>query len=426
MDKNLDRKTEVNDEIDLLDYLNVLVKRRRMIVRNCFLAAIAMALISLILPATYTATTTLLPPDEQQSSGLRSLLADSPAAFFDIPGMGGTTSEIFVEILKSRSVVERVLEREYEYENETQPLYEILGEETAQKAMPALRERSRITSNEQGMIDIAVELDTPELAAAVANAYADALDKVNQQKSLSRAKNSRLYIEEQRRQTEADLDSASKALAEFQEKFKAVNIEEQTKVAIERAAEVKGAIMAKEVELRVAMQTMRHNNPVVQRLQAEIDELNKQFDHLQFGNAVPFEEQRDYFIPFSDVPEVAHRYADLIREVKVQETVWQLLNQQYYSAKIQEARDTPTVQVLDEAVPPEKRTSPKRTFLVIVATFLTFCFSVFGAFVMEYAERVKEHEEQYEKLRGIKNELAADFRLLREKMKHYASKLRRG
>ncbi|MFQ5650479.1 MAG: GumC family protein [bacterium] len=399
------------DEINLLDYVEVIVKRRRMILRNAFAAAALMAVISLVLPRTYTATTTLLPPEEGNQEGLRGLLANSPLSFLDFPGVATRSSEMFVEILKSRTVAEGVLQTKYDYDDKRQNLYEVWDLDTRTEALKRLRKKSTISSNEQGVIEVSVELRDPNLAAQVARAYVAELDSVNQEKSFSKAKNSRIYIEEQLEITENNLKKASRELADFQATFKAVNLEEQTKVAIEKAGEIKGTIMAKEVALEVARETMKADNPVILRLQKELQELRKQFEHLQFGNSVPFEEQKDYFIPFADVPEVGLRFAELIREVKVQETVWQLLNQQYYSAKIQEARDTPTVQVLDEAVPPEKRTKPHRTLLVLVASFLAFMFSIFGAFVMAYGEKLKEREADYQKVRHFAQALREDYGL---------------
>lgn len=401
------------DEVDLLDYLYVLIKRRKMILRNTILATFLMALVSFFLPKTYTASTTLLPPDEGENQGLKGLLANSPASFLNIPGVATSSSELFVEILKSRSVANKVLSREYRYKGEDSNLYRIFDEESHEEATRQLHEKSTISSNEQGIIQVSVELGDPELSAQVANAFIAALDSVNQEKSFSKAKNSRRYIEQQLKVTETSLRQASEALADFQAQYKAVDLQQQTKIAIEQAGEIKGTIMAKEVALAVALQRFKSDNPAVNRLQKELDELKKQFEHLQFGNSVPFEEQKDYFIPFAKVPEVGLKLAKLIRQVKVQETVWQLLNQQYYSAKIQEARDTPTVQVLDTAVPPEKRTNPKRTFLAFVAGTLSFLFSVFWAFALEFGERVKRDRKDYQKINHAVQEVKSDFQGLK-------------
>lgn len=419
------KKDASANEIDLLDYLNVIVKRRRMILRNAFYAAVAMAVISLILPKTYTASTTLLPPEDSGNTGLQSLLANSPVSFLDLGGLSTSSAELFVEILKSRSVAEGVLARKYAYEDSLQTLYEIWEMESRDEAVKKLRNKTTVILNEQGIIQISVELNEPELAAQVANAYASELDRVNREKSVSKAKNSRSYIEEQLQVNEANLKKAAQELAGYQSKFKALDLQEQTKVVIEKAGEIKGTIIAKEVELQLALQIMRPDNPAVVRLQTELNELRKQFEHLQFGNSVAFEDQKDYFIPFSDVPEVGIRLAELLREVKVQETVWQLLNQQYYSAKIQEARDTPTVQILDEAQPPERRTKPKRALLVLAAGFLSFMFSVFWAFVLEYGERIREREDEFRKLRHITAEIQADYHKIKEWMGRYTRRFSR-
>lgn len=407
------------DEINLLDYVNILVEHRRMILRNTLLVALFVSVFSFFLPKYYSATTTLLPPDEAEPSGLKGLLSNAPISVLNLPGVPASSSEIFVEILKSRSVGEGVLKRKYAFEGEKKDLYQIWDIDSKARALKKLSENTRISSNEQSIIEIAVEMKNPQLAAEVANAFTAELDRVNKEKSFSKAKNSRIYIEEQLQKTELQLKQASQTLAEFQSKYKAVDLEEQTRIAIEKAGEIKGTIMAKEVELQVTLQTMKRDNPIIERLQKELDELKKQFEHLQFGNSVLSEDQKDYFIPFADVPAVGLRLAELIREVKVQETVWQLLNQQYYSAKIQEARDTPTVQVLDKAVPPEKRSKPKRKMLVMVSSLLAMMFSVFWAFVLEFGEKVKQNPEDFQKLKHIVQEIRQDF----ETMKKFFSRL---
>ena len=415
MSENASNKNSYSEEINFLDYLDVIFKRRRMIIRNSLLAGLIMVVLSFLLPKTYTATTILLPPGEGEQNGLRSLLLNSPVSMFDVPGIPASSSDIFVEILKSRTVAEAVLSKKYKSEETGLNLYEIWDIENQTDAINELHEKSTIFANEQGMIHISVEVHDAELSAQVANAFVEALDEVNREKSFSRAKNSRIYIEEQLKQTEVRLKKAATALADFQSQYKAVDLQAQTRVSIEKAGEIKGTIMAREVELKVALQTLKRDNPIVHRLQTELDELQIQFEHLQFGNSVPFEEQKDYFIPFADLPEVGSRLAELLRDVKVQETVWQLLNQQFYSAKIQEARDTPTVQVLDAAVSPERRTRPKRKLLVIVASFLTFVFSMFWAFGLEYAERNREQKD-FQKLSGMVEELKADFIKLKKRI----------
>ena len=255
---------------------------------------------------------------------------------------------------------------------------------------------------------MSVEMPTARIAADVANAYVAELDRINKEKNTSRAKNSRLYIENQLRTTEQRLDKASQSLAAFQLKHKAISLEDQLKVWIEQAGELKGQIIGTEVELGVLVQTMKPDNPAVVRKQRRLDEMRRRYEELQYG-ADTVGQPQEFYIPFADVPEVGLLLAEMLREVKVQETVWQLLNQQYYQAKIQEARDTPTVQVLDEAVPPEKRSKPKRKLLVVVLGLLGGLLSVFWVFGEEYFSHIDERPNEQKKMARIIGEFRSDM-----------------
>ncbi len=379
-----------DDEINLFDYLNVLVKRRWMIVRNVVITAFGILIISFFLPKSYTARTTLLPPDESQQSGILTSLVGSPLANFGLP-QATSTSDLFVQILMSRTVFDNVLQTKFTYNNKpARNLLSILNYESLEKARKALNKNVNISTSQEGIITIKVELFNRKLAADVANSFVTELDKVNMEKNTSRAKNSRVYIENQLKLTEKKMREASDSLALFKEQYKAVSLEDQTRTAIEKAGEIKGNIIAREVELGVALQTMKADNVYIIQLKKEIEELKKQYNYLQFGDSVALSETSEFYIPFANVPEVGLELARKIRDVKVQETVWELLNQQYYQAKIQEAKDTPTVQALDKAVPPEQRSRPKRKILILVFSFLAFIGSIFWAFALEYFEHVKD------------------------------------
>ena len=404
------KKIETNQEVDLLDYLKVLVKYRKMILRNVFVVLILVAFISLLLPKTYTAVTTLLPPDENQQAGILATLSNSPISNL-LMNETGTTSDLYVQIIKSRTVLDGVLKEKYvlRKKNKKNTLLEILDVKSLEKGRIKLESSFNATASQEGIIKIEVELKDAVLAAGVANTFVKQLDKVNKGKNTSRAKNSRIYIENQLNMTDLKLKKASEELVEFKEKYKAISLEEQTKAAIENAAELKGSILAKNVELGVALQTMKLDNVIIVKIKKEIEELEKQYNYLQYGNQTEIKEKEEFFIPFADVPEVGLELANLMREVKVQETVWELLNQQYFHAKIQEARDTPTIQVLDEAVPPELRTKPKRKILVLVGGFLALLLSIFYAFVLEFYQNVKKDSDSNFKIKEMIGDIKKDW-----------------
>lgn len=415
------------DEIDLLDYLNILIQRRKMIYRNVFLVALITLLVSFLMPSYYKARTTILPPpQEQPASGLLTALSNSPISSMLLTE-STTTSDLFVEILKSRSVLDAVLQREFEFPRGEKnakklKLIDILDYQSLEKARKALRKKIYAEASKEGIVTLEVELPNRFLAADVANAFVEELDRVNKEKTTSRAKNSRKYIEEQLKLTEKKLAQASQELAKFKEKYKAISLEDQTEAAIKEAGELKGKIIAKEVELGVALQSFKPDHIAVIRLKKELEELKKQYNLMQYGTDEDLQKAKEFYIPFSQVPEVGIKLAKLTREVKVQETVWELLNQQYYQAKIQEARDTPTVQVLDEAVPPEMRSRPKRKLMVIIASFLALLFSVFWAYAEDFYKNLRSDPEEGEKLAKMSYHLKSDI----EKIKELAKRILRG
>lgn len=136
------------------------------------------------------------------------------------------------------------------------------------------------------------------------------------------------------------------------------------------------------------LQSMKPENPLVVRARQELTELRRKYDDLQIGSGD--RQQEEIFMPVARVPEVGIQMAELMREAKVQETVWQLLNSQYYQTRIEEARDTPTVQVLDAAVPPLFKSSPKRKMLAVVLGLLAGIATIFYAFKQEYAGRLDQ------------------------------------
>ncbi|UCE06587.1 MAG: hypothetical protein JSW07_00660 [bacterium] len=418
-------QVNTNQEIDLLDYVKVLIKHRNMIIRNVVVIAFVIAIISLFLPKTYTAVTTILPPEDTQSTGILTSLSNSPLANLILKETG-TTSDLFVEIIKSRSVFDGVLKKDFFYKKQKNnankiTLLQIINAKSLEKGRKKLASKINVKASPEGIIRVEVELNDRYLSADVANALVSELDKINKEKSISRAKNSRIYIENQLKLTEQKLKKASDELVKFQEKYKAISLEEQTKTAIEKAGELKGKILAKNVELGVALQTMKPDNVFVVQLKKEIEELDKQYNYLQYGDSVALADQKEFYIPFAEVPGVGLELAKLLREVKVQETVWELLNQQFYHAKIQEARDTPTIQVLDEAVPPELRTRPKRKLLILISSFLALMFSIFWAFIIEYINHLKTESTNYHKTKEITEDIRKDW----EGIKNFLSRLRK-
>lgn len=376
--------------VPLFDSLLLLVRNSRMIVRNVGITLIAVLALTFLLPKRYTAVTTLLPPADEDKLGMTNMLSEVAIPGINL-GARASSADLLFEMLNSRSVNERVLQQKFAVKKDSLQLFRALGFSSVDRALLKMPKRVHFLLSKKGLITISAEMPTRQLAADVANAYVEALDQVNQEKAVSRARNSRIYIESQLAQTLDKLTQATRRLANFQQQNQAVSLEDQTKSAIERAGELKGQIIAKEVQLGVLRQSMKSANPVVEKLQRELAELQRLYHDVQFGNG---SEKKDYALPFAQVPELGIHLAGLVREVKIQETVYSLLNQQYYQAKIEEARNTPTVQVLDRAVPPTFRSAPKRKMLLLAFGLLSLVLSVLWIWLSAYWQTLLRQPER--------------------------------
>ncbi len=407
-------KTE--KQVHLFPLLMVLFRARWLLLRNFLIAVVLVIAISFLLPARYTAVTTLMPPQEQNKTPMAGLLSE-----VSVPGLSlanqASSSQILVEILKSRSVTERVLQRSFAVNGDSLPLYRILNFPSPTIGAFEMQDMARFMVSPQDIISVIVEMGNAQLAADVANAYVEELDYVNRQKSVSRAKNSRVYIESQLQETQTKLSQAMQKLANFQQQNKAVSLENQMQASINQAGELMGQIMAKEVQIGVMMQSMKPENPLVVRAQQELQQLRKRYNEIQYGKENKAGDEEDVVLPFQNVPNVALQLADLVRDVKVQETVWELLNQQFYQVKIEEARNTPTVQVLDPAVPPPYRSSPNRKMLVIVFGLLSIVFTMMFVLGDHYFALMQNKPKEREKLQQLRNELHKDAEFLRQKIR---------
>lgn len=404
-------------EGNIFNYIHILVKWRKFIILNFVIVCILAAGISLILPKWYTATTTILPPEEQTYEiGLPSMMANLPLGGINIPGIT-TPGAIYVAILESRTVREGVIRK--------QGLLEIFKSRNMEEAVNILLERTNIAISDEGIIELRVTARTPQRAADIANTYIEEMDRKNTELNVAQAMNNRVFIEERLSENKEALRIAEENLRQFQEKHKAISLPEQTAMAIEGAAKVIGEIQALEVKRDVMLATMKLTNPKVVQVQTQIDALQKQLDRMEFGieddletaNSGQANRKKEIYVPFAKVPSVGLELARLTRELKIQEVIFELLTSQYEQAKIQEAKDTPTVQVLDPAVPPVKRSKPHRKMIVLLSGAFALLLSCTVGFTIEYYERKKKTgQEEYETIRAILDTVRNDFSRMKSKL----------
>ena len=361
----------------LHDIIHILLINWKTILKLTFGATLVVFIyLLLISPITYNAQVTILPPAERdQISGLGSLLAGGEVTDFLSGKFAPGNSQLFLEILKSRSAAEYVVKKHN--------LKEFFNSENDYEATNELQKALNLELSKEGIITLSVNVETnpipiifsdkdsiKKLSASISNSYVEALDKINREKVSYRAKRAREYIEQQIEQTKIELDSAELSLMEFQKTNKTISLPEQLTSAIESAAKLKAEIVNTEVEIGLLEPNLKADNKVLLSLKSKLNELQKEYRKFDIDSD-------DYLVAFSNVPELGMDLAKLVRAVKIKNEVYLLLQQQYYREKIQENRDVPTIDVLDEAIPPRKQSSPRIIYSTVVSgIFVLFLVSM--------------------------------------------------
>lgn len=363
------------------EILHTILNNIKSIIKITLISTVILFLILLfVYPHSYKAIVVVLPPEKGSSmDGLGSLLAGKDFSDLFTASISNASSQLYIEILKSRSAALYVLKK--------LNLQKDYDEKDIINAAKKLSDDLEIDINKEGMIKLDVQVKTnpvpfifdnieykKKLSADLSNTFIEALDKINREKLVSRSRRARIFIEEQLLQTKVKLDSVENALMDFQKKNKTLSLPDQIKTAIETAAQIKTEIAKTEVELGLMQYNVNKNDRTYLSLKKKLEQLRAQYSKIELGN-------QDYFVAFKDVPQLGRELSVLVREVKIQNEVYMLLQQQYYKEKIQENRDLPTVEILDEAVPPARKAAPQTIYATIVGgIFIFLLISVFYIF----------------------------------------------
>jgi uncharacterized protein involved in exopolysaccharide biosynthesis len=352
-----------------------------------FLVATAVAF---LIPATYTSTTQLMPPDSQSSSGLAmiSALAKVGGGLGSMTGdlLGlKSTGDLFVGMLRSETCQVKLVQQF--------DLKRVYGVRLTQEARSRLDERTSISQDRKsGIISIRVSDRSPQRAAALANAYVDQLNRLATELSTSSAHRERLFLEGRLQLAKLDLDQASGELAEFASKNSTPDIQQMGKAMLDAAGNIAGQLIATESELEGLRQIYTDDTARVQSVKARVLELRRQLAGLdghraeitgrlaaQAASPASAGSREMPYPSLRSLPLLGEKYADYYRHAKIQETVYELLTEQYELAKIQEAKESPSVKVLDGATIPEKKSSPARMLIITLGTFVAFAGCVLWA-----------------------------------------------
>ena len=360
-------------EAKFSDYLYVLYKWKRFLIINLIIVGLVTSGLVFLIPNEYKATATIMiPPDNQMGlGGLSSLLGGKSSiasAGSRLFGMASTSEDMLLGILNSRTALTNVINKfnlmEY---------YEI-DDDNWDKVIKAFRGDFSTDPNEFGMIDFSIVNKDPNVSAKIANYLVTLVDSMNIEFSIQRARNNRIFIEKRYLQNVADLKKAEDSLYKFQKKYGIVAVPEQLEVTVKAAAEIESELMKKEMQSYFVLQGYGENSPQYQGLNKEIELLKTKVQEIK--NSPNLSSSSNILFSFKQMPDIAIKYLRVYREVEIQQSILEIVMPMYEQAKVEEQKSMPTIMLMDKAIAPELKYSPKRSVIILGILLLVAFFLI--------------------------------------------------
>jgi capsule polysaccharide export protein KpsE/RkpR len=354
--------------VSLLDLLLILLNRKWLIFIGTVVCGVASVIAVLCMTSYYTATAVVLPSQQKMGLPFGSLMGDLPMGGLmkSLDFLGQDDNSRFMSILASRRLAEKVisefdLEQRYGFRKKKKYYFENVLKEYHKKI--------GAEEDDNGNILIAVEDSTPEMAVRIADYIADQLDSISYQLSEQSARGSRLFFEERLKLIRRDLDSVHRNFADFQMANNFIDLDAQVKSSIEAMAGVEAEVISNDIEKEMLASNFGSNSRMAE-VKRKKEVLSRRLaDYMAHGSG-------SLVLPLKKAPELGIQYANLYRDVKVQEGIYAFVLQLYEQAKFREANNSPVVTLLEKARAPQKRTSPKRMIFCLVMTLAGFSLLV--------------------------------------------------
>jgi uncharacterized protein involved in exopolysaccharide biosynthesis len=365
--------------------LRLLWNDRNFTLRVVGLGLVFSAVVAFVIPKRYTTSTRLMPPDSQSSSNMMMLAGMAAKAGSGVGDIAGdvlglkSSGALFVGMLQSQTIQDHLVQQ---FE-----LKRIYQSNLMTDARKKLGKNTDVQEDRKsGIITITVTDRSPQRAAAIANGYVNELNTMAAQLSTSSAHRERIFLEGRLQSVKGDLDAAEARLAQFSSANNTLDIQQQGKAMLDAAANLAGQTIAAESELEGLRQIYTENNARVRESSARVAELRKELDKMggtdsdvARGRSLEPAADTSADMPYPSIrklPLLGAKYADYYREEKIQETVYELLTEQNELAKVEEAKETPSVKVLDPAEVPEKKSYPPRLAIIGLGTLIATALSI--------------------------------------------------
>jgi uncharacterized protein involved in exopolysaccharide biosynthesis len=398
-----------DDEINLMDIMLVIAKYNRFIMAFTAVAIVLALIYVMLQPFSYTAKTVILPPQTKSDSSMSALLGNL-GSLGALPGGSGfglkNPSDTFLGMLKSRTLVDRVIVN--------QGLHKLYKRKNMTKTREVVSHAAKITAAKDGFITIEYTYSDPRVAANIANAFVSELDKLNATVAISESAKRRLFYEKQIKETSISLSQAEAAMKQTQRKtgwyefggFDAGmagggagvgggGSSRVNSTVLAKAEELRAQITLRNVELASMRRFMTEQNPAYMQALATLSALKDNLTKLEGSTNAS---GADVKVPVNQLSDTGFAYIHQMRDLKYKQSLMELYSKQFEMAKMDEAKESPLVQVVDKALPPEERSSPKRAQMMVIATILALLISIMLAFIMDALDTAKQIPKSAERL----------------------------
>lgn len=384
------------DEIDVLDLLLVLARRKKTIFWISFIFALAAVIVSLLMPVYYPAETKILPPQQSQSASMAMLGQLGALTGMTTGGLGlKNPGDLYVAMLGSRTVADGLIDRFN--------LQQVYKDKYRNDTRKDLEKLSNISVGKDGVISVVVEDKERKRAADLANGYVQELTDLMQRIAVTEASQRRVFFEKELRASKDNLANAEVELKRTQESTGLIQMDSQARAIIESVARLRGQLAAGEVQLRVLRSSSTEQNPAVIRTEQGLAAMRAQLAKLEQGQP---DSGVSVQVPTAKVPEAGLEYVRKLRDVKYFETIYEILAKQFEAAKIDEAKNAPVIQVIDEAVQSERKSRPHRAVIVLLTTLAGFILAIIWVFGQEAIKYLHTQPERRAKLALLQSYLA--------------------
>ena len=376
--ENFDADSET---VSVVEVLTQLAYRKGLIAKVTGCGILAGLTLCIALPVRYTATTKIMPPQPTQST--------ASMMMSQLTGLGGGTlaavaggglglknpNDIYIGLLNSRTVADAVI-RKFN-------MQQVYHAKDMTRTRKKLENYTEILSEKSGLIAVSVTDTDRTRAAEMANTYTDELRNLTKNLAVTEASHRRLFYEDQLKQSKGALLAAALDFQQVQQQKGLIQLDAQARAMIEGQAAMRAQVAEKQVQIQSMLSFSTEQNPQVQLARKELASLQAEQARLEQHSTSP----GIAGLGLGNVPSAGLEYLRAQHELQYQQAMYDILMKQYDAAKLDESKDAAIIQVVEPAIAPDLKSSPKRALLLVFSSLLGFFIGCVGALVSWWKER---------------------------------------